>query len=99
LEIFDSREIGRYFSTWLGFPFLNTGRMLLVFQSSGTEQHRKERLNNKHKDGTIWCAVSFQILLGIPSCVHSRRIHIIYCKINIWKTIVINISCIKVIFC
>ena len=32
-----------------GNPF----KGLLVFQSSGTEQHRKERLNNKHKVGAI----------------------------------------------
>ena len=47
--------------------FLKGYCVLMIYPQSGREPRRKERLNNKHKDGAICCAVSFKILLGIPS--------------------------------
>ena len=41
--------------------------MLLIFQSSGREPDRKERLNSRHRDGATCSAVSFNILLEIRS--------------------------------
>ena len=41
--------------------------MLLIFQSSGRELDCKERMKSRHRDGTTCSAVSFNILLGIPS--------------------------------